>query len=542
MIATGLSLFAITTFALLFIHVASTDRTSSRKTMSGTGESEIKGYVDTEILLDIHKYLCESANSDDAELAAWVKHQYLQEPFREVGRPIHNAEGYAQLNRAYRRVRLLTGKAQDKWPFFHETWKKMSATTVRNASLGVAVIGIPGSAHTGSVLTTSEAYGDSGQQDNGSNLEETPDPSDPAGQETEAYNKATSTDNAANSRKDSPLGAESSETQDSPDQHVRKSERNHFKRGPHIKYVKKSRTRAAAEGESSEEEYWRSFSEDVEASPSLVVRLQIGKDKTSPTTDALETNDLAAEDTLYSMQSTPTALAVEAEGVLSNLDRFPPGHRTRKRKSETAPVSPASSPVTKRLSLGSPRGMPGRPLRSQTHTRSPEEDTISSEAKASPSKISPQDASRRNSRAISTAQAEQSTAWDPAADVLVSGNRTDKRVHSSLSTDTKRKASILKKTPSPDSLDLTQGQGLEKSSKRVSFSPDSQVSSSEVQASKVQFFARITTSAGNTEEVSLEEEDLTSELDLIKRYAEWKDAGREAVSFNVFKDIVKFAR
>lgn len=248
------------------------------------------------------------------------------------------------------------------------------------------------------------------------------------------------------------------------------------------------------------------------------------------------------EDTVYGMQSTPTALAAEAEGILSNLDRFPPGHRTRKRKSEAGPISPESNLGTKTPALGSPRGRSGRPFRSQTHTSSPDEDTISSEAGASPPNIAPQNATRRNSRAISTAETEQSTAWDPAADVLVFGNRTDKLVHGSPFTDTKKKASILKNTPSLGSPGLTQVQGLGKPSKRVSFSPDSQVSSSEAQASKVQFFARITTSAGNTEDVVLEEEDLISELDLIKRYVEWKDAGREAISFNVFKDIVKFAR
>lgn len=96
----------------------------------------VDGYIDMEILDDIHMSLRQSEKGDDIALAAWIKQSYLQEPLNEIGRPIRNAEGYANLDKAYRRVRQLTGKAKDKWPFFDRTWKKLSSTVVKNAILG----------------------------------------------------------------------------------------------------------------------------------------------------------------------------------------------------------------------------------------------------------------------------------------------------------------------------------------------------------------------------------------------------------------------
>ena len=94
---------------------------------------DIDGFIDVETLVDIHKYLSASEKSDDVALAAWVKKHYLHEPLNEIGRPIRDAEGFRNLDRAYRRTRQLTGKAQDKWPFFDKNWKKMSSTVVKNA-------------------------------------------------------------------------------------------------------------------------------------------------------------------------------------------------------------------------------------------------------------------------------------------------------------------------------------------------------------------------------------------------------------------------
>ena len=94
---------------------------------------DVDGFIDVNTLVDIHKYLSTSEKSDDITLAAWVKEHYLQGPLVEIGRPIRGAEGFQNLDRAYRRTRQLTGKAQDKWPFFDKNWKKMSSTVVKSA-------------------------------------------------------------------------------------------------------------------------------------------------------------------------------------------------------------------------------------------------------------------------------------------------------------------------------------------------------------------------------------------------------------------------
>ena len=55
------------------------------------------------------------------------------------------------------------------------------------------------------------------------------------------------------------------------------------------------------------------------------------------------------------------------------------------------------------------------------------------------------------------------------------------------------------------------------------------------------FFARVTTAAGD-QEVRLLEEDLTHEVGLVKKYAEWLNAGKAAIDFETFKDIFKLSR
>lgn len=104
----------------------------------------VEGFIDLQILVDIHKCLSESKADDDRTLAAWVKSNYLQEPLsllEEVARPIRDSEGFVNLDKAYRRARQLTGKAQDKWPFFNRNLKKLSSTLVKNAILGDAAMG-----------------------------------------------------------------------------------------------------------------------------------------------------------------------------------------------------------------------------------------------------------------------------------------------------------------------------------------------------------------------------------------------------------------
>jgi hypothetical protein len=96
----------------------------------------VDGFIDLRTLADIHKFLSQSEIDDDQQLAKWVKEEYLFEPLADEGRQIRTTEGFARLDKAYRRVRQLTGKAQDKWPFFDRNWKTMPSAVVRNLSLG----------------------------------------------------------------------------------------------------------------------------------------------------------------------------------------------------------------------------------------------------------------------------------------------------------------------------------------------------------------------------------------------------------------------
>jgi hypothetical protein len=102
----------------------------------------VDGFIDLKTLADIHRFLSQSASDEDLTLAAWVKEHYLYEPIAVDGREIRTTEGFSKLDRAYRRVRSLTNKAQDKWPFFDRTWKTMSTTTVRNNARGEAAPGV----------------------------------------------------------------------------------------------------------------------------------------------------------------------------------------------------------------------------------------------------------------------------------------------------------------------------------------------------------------------------------------------------------------
>jgi hypothetical protein len=102
----------------------------------------VVGIIDLATLENIHQYLNQSTLEDDLALAAWVKEHFLYEPTNSPGRQIRTTQGFAQLDRAYRRVRSLTNKAQDKWPFFNRAWKEMSATDVRKNARGEAAPGV----------------------------------------------------------------------------------------------------------------------------------------------------------------------------------------------------------------------------------------------------------------------------------------------------------------------------------------------------------------------------------------------------------------
>jgi hypothetical protein len=104
---------------------------------------EVFGHVDVATLGDITRYLRESESQDDTELATWIQRNYLHGLRKDQSTAtIRTPEGFAQLDRAYRRVRSLTNKAQDKWPFFDRNFKQMSTATVRNNARGEAAPGV----------------------------------------------------------------------------------------------------------------------------------------------------------------------------------------------------------------------------------------------------------------------------------------------------------------------------------------------------------------------------------------------------------------
>ncbi|KAF2878211.1 hypothetical protein BDV95DRAFT_613824 [Massariosphaeria phaeospora] len=103
-----------------------------------TGENYV-GFIDLETLRKIYEALSQSVDLDDGNLAAWIKQNYLYEyPTQTIdeGRPIKTADCFFRLETAYKRVRHLTNKAQEKWPFFDKNWKKMNATTVHQCAMG----------------------------------------------------------------------------------------------------------------------------------------------------------------------------------------------------------------------------------------------------------------------------------------------------------------------------------------------------------------------------------------------------------------------
>jgi hypothetical protein len=122
----------------------------------------VDGFIDLKTLADIHQFLNQSELEEDLVLAAWVKDYYLYEPIKSDGREIRTTEGFSKLDRAYRRVRSLTNKAQDKWPFFDRNWKSMSSTTVRNnargeAAPGVSLPGMSNAAHDSPISSAQDA-------------------------------------------------------------------------------------------------------------------------------------------------------------------------------------------------------------------------------------------------------------------------------------------------------------------------------------------------------------------------------------------------
>ncbi|KAJ4289645.1 hypothetical protein N0V90_010974 [Kalmusia sp. IMI 367209] len=98
----------------------------------------VEGMIDLQTLGKIYEALCMSEDHDDAILATWVKEHYIRDTEGRIegGCEIRSAEGFEKLYNAYKRVRVITNRAQDKWPFFDRRWKSMNATTVRSLAQG----------------------------------------------------------------------------------------------------------------------------------------------------------------------------------------------------------------------------------------------------------------------------------------------------------------------------------------------------------------------------------------------------------------------
>ncbi|KAJ4347975.1 uncharacterized protein N0V89_009347 [Didymosphaeria variabile] len=101
--------------------------------------SQLLSYIKLEFSIyflqmpNIHE-LTNVKHDDDKDLATWIKTNYLPRDFNGVidqgGVTINGTEAFAKLYNAYKRVRTLTNRAQDKWPFFDRRWKSMTSAQV----------------------------------------------------------------------------------------------------------------------------------------------------------------------------------------------------------------------------------------------------------------------------------------------------------------------------------------------------------------------------------------------------------------------------
>ncbi|KAF3034922.1 hypothetical protein E8E12_006363 [Didymella heteroderae] len=584
----------------------------------------VEGFIDLEILINIHKCLSESKFEDDRTLGGWVKANYLQEPVNlseEKARPIRNPEGFVNLDKAYRRARTLTGKAQDKWPFLNKDWKKLSSTLIKNAILGDAAMGVVRPEASGGVRDTPMSNGLNGHRDNNSqtprsqaslsanNLSrhqaremKSPQPTDrflhqqaielkAHRQDYSPTSKANimigtpSLDGTANgtpSSVDGPRDAGSGKVRGPDGRYVNKDNPTPPERKkPNIKYVKKSRTRATLGAES--EEIAESSNEEVgkfEEASRTIYNGSCKADETGLIPISPQSERAASQDSSEPPVRGPSAaaatyefpvsaiLAAEAEAVPSNLDRLPTGYYAHKKRKSESGIQRGGS----KRARGSRGGVLGRPRKSETlldRAKLEPEEVENMEVEELTPQSTPQPETsasapaRRSSRKSAASALESSTPWDPTGDVLFSGTsqkkqarrETDAPVNGTARTSdsvksftpssiNQKSTSVAKQAvnggpPTAQAKSTTAQARAEKataSTKRVSFSPETYA-----EPSNMEFFARITTAAG-VQEVPLLEEDLTHEVDLVKKYAQWLDDGKDLVSFKTFKDISKFSR
>lgn len=252
-------------------------------------------------------------------------------------------------------------------------------------------------------------------------------------------------------------------------------------------------------------------------------------------------------------------LAAEAEAVPSNLDRLPTGYYAHKKRKSESGIQRGGA----KRGRGSRGGILGRPRKPETFSDHGKGDLGGVEnmeveeptPQSTPQPDTPASApARRSSRKSAALALETSTPWDPTGDVLFSGasqkqppqreadaptNGTATTIESGNPTSTssikqKFKAAAQAVNGGPSSSSAKSSNAS--SNKRVSFSPETRA-----ETGSIVFFARVTTSAGD-QEVRLSEEDLTHEVDLVKKYAQWLNDGKVFVDFDTFKQIFKLSR
>ncbi|KAJ4362603.1 hypothetical protein N0V95_001408 [Ascochyta clinopodiicola] len=450
----------------------------------------VDGFVEVQTLVDIHKYLRESEKDDDMSLAAWIKEQYLYEPIAEEGRQIRDVEGFVKLDAAYRRVRLLTGKAQDKWPFFYRNWKKMSSIVVKNIVLRNAAIG------------ADRPVTNSGLED-------------------------SSVGNGSDGQRDSTL---------------------------------------------NEPKLQASFGTKIPTSHKML--LQKSSQSAGPVPASQATPERQAQhQVLLTVHSPPSSvLAAEAEAVPSNLDRLPPGLTGKKRKSE--PATPRGGnkrihgsrdemlgrhPISEPVTMDSPpnivedaraqKVLPETVDAAKVATRRSTRKVAASSLKSPASLESP---ARNGSQAPLRQKLDKPDTNQLMKDAIVSNDsygsksngttsiqvtETNKPVLDVFVVDTPSDPLVQSTMSTSEVPDTQKAPKSSKQKKRVSFVPDTEAGV----AVDYKFFARIYTS-GVTEEISLSEEDLDHRGDIVKRYAAWQKSGEASISFETFKNIVRFAK
>ena len=240
-----------------------------------------------------------------------------------------------------------------------------------------------------------------------------------------------------------------------------------------------------------------------------------------------------------------SVLAVEAEAVPSNLDRLPPGLIVKKRKNEST-IQRGSM----KRARGSRGGLLGRPRKSETVAPVSQQDAnkdIDMRLELSDTESAKMTTRQSSRKSVApTLYPPESTesvvrngslgAHYPRSiddETNTAFNNFDEQLHGN---EREANVSFTKQVATSGSQipRMARTPGSSKRKKRVSFSP-------EVRPGDVEFFARISTDTG-THEIRLTEEDLTSELKLVKRYSAWLNSGETDITFETFKKVIKFAK